>query len=105
MLTGVEMLVWLVRETTNSCVYIGESSSKGHETVGKPLSDAEDQPLLNAIQSRDATEFGVAEETHLCTALRRTPDAVNTRSVHSNKRFITHLIGMRKGVSSSYDLE
>lgn len=104
MLTGVEILIWLVRETTNSCVYVGESSSKGHEAVGKPSSDAEGQPLLNAARSINATKFEVAAATHLCTALKHTPHMVDTRSTHRTMRFRPHLIGVRKGVSYSYDL-
>lgn len=56
MLTGVKILIWLVSETTNSCVYVGESSSKGHEAVGKPLSDAEDQSLLKANTAKKYNE-------------------------------------------------
>lgn len=65
MLTGVEILVWLIRENANSCIDVGESSSKGHEAVRKPLSDAEDQILLNATWARKTTQFKASERNTL----------------------------------------
>lgn len=96
MLTGVEILIWFVRETTNSCVDVGESSRKGHETVGKPLSDAEDQPLWDTVRATMIVRFEGAEATHLYTALEHTPRIVDIPSAHRNKRFTLNQLAYEK---------